>query len=506
MRKPFLALLLLSGLACSLASADALPSAKAEATGAATATSASTVAGNTFTVPQNWTLLNRGRFVLLSPPEPDLKFALIDLEAADPMAAAAAGWRALDPTFARPVRVMTPSGPQNGWKERYVIDYEISPNEKRVVTAYVQRAGKSWLVGLLQASEATAEKRGGPLSLVTGSLRPQGYRPESFAGRRANAIDAATIAAMKSFVATGMEKLKVPGVALSLIDGGKIVYEGGIGVRELGKPEPLDENTLFIAASNTKALSTLLLAELVDEKKLRWDEPVIEAYPPFKLGNAATTRKLLIRHLVCACTGMPRQDLEWLFQGPDETPETTMTQLATMQPTSEFGEVFQYSNLMATAAGFIGGTIAAPDTELGTAYDNAMRKKVLTPLGMKRSTYDFARAMHGNYARPHDVDIDGRLTVGEMTFNYSLIPVAPAAGIWTSAHDLSQYVMMELADGRLPNGRQLVSKQNLLERRKPNVIVSADIKYGMGLMIDERWGVTVIHHGGDVAGYHSDMM
>ncbi len=401
---------------------------------------------------------------------------------------------------------MTPSGPQNGWEERYVIDYEVSPNEKRIVTAYVQRAGKSWLVGLLQSSEAAADKLGGPLGLVTGSLRPQGYRPESFAGRRAQAIDAATIAAMKSFVASGMQKLKVPGVAFSLIDGGKIVYEGGIGVRELGKPEPVDENTLFIAASNTKALSTLLLAELVDEKKLRWDEPVTEAYPSFKLGDAATTRKMLIRHLVCACTGMPRQDLEWLFQGPHETPETTMTKLAAMQPTSEFGEVFQYSNLMAAAAGFIGGTIAVPDTELGKAYDAAMQKKVLTPLGMTRSTYDFARAMQGNYARPHDVDIDGRLTVGEMTFNYSLSPVRPAAGIWSSAHDLSQYVMMELADGRLPDGRRLVSKRNLFERVKPNVIVSADVQYGMGLMIDKRWGVTVIHHGGDIEGYHSDMM
>ena len=514
--RPLLALSLLSAFAHSLALADTFPAANAAAAtvaatatasaAAATVTSAATVAGNTFTVPQGWTLVRRGPLVVLSPSETDLRFALIDVEATDAMAAAAAGWRAFDPTFARPVRAMTPSGPQNGWEEQFVIEYEVSPNEKRVVTAYVQRAAKSWLVGLLQSSEATADKRGGPLSLLTGSLRPRGYRSESFAGRGAHAIDAARIAAMKDFVAAGMEKLKVPGVAFSLIDGGKIVYEGGIGVRELGKPEPLDENTLFIAASITKALSTLLLAELVDEKKLRWDEPVTEAYRPFKLGDAATTRKMLIRHLVCACTGMPRQDLEWLFQGPHETPETTMTKLGTMQPTSEFGEVFQYSNLMAAAAGFVGGTIAVPNTELGKAYDDAMQKKVLTPLGMKRSTFDFAQAMQGNYARPHDVDIDGHLTVGEMTFNYSAIPIRPAAGIWTSAHDLSQYVMMELANGRLPNGRRLVSEQNLLERRKPNVVVSADIQYGMGLMIDKRWGVTVIHHDGDMAGYHSDML
>jgi hypothetical protein len=66
--------------------------------------------------------------------------------------------------------------------------------------------------------------------------------------------------------------------------------------------------------------------------------------------------------------------------------------------------------------------------------------------------------------------------------------------------------MMELAKGRLPDGRRLVSEQNLMQRRVPNVVVSEDIDYGMGLMIDKRWGVTVVHHGGDLAGYHSDMM
>jgi CubicO group peptidase (beta-lactamase class C family) len=95
-----------------------------------------------------------------------------------------------------------------------------------------------------------------------------------------------------------------------------VVYQGGLGVRQLGKPERVDADSLFIAASNTKALTTLLLARLVDEHKLRWDEPVIEAYPSFRLGDAETTRRVLVKHLVCACTGMPRQDLEWLMHLP----------------------------------------------------------------------------------------------------------------------------------------------------------------------------------------------
>jgi CubicO group peptidase (beta-lactamase class C family) len=249
-----------------------------------------------------------------------------------------------------------------------------------------------------------------------------------------------------------------------------------------------------------------LLAELVDEKKLRWNEPVIEVYPSFKLGDAKTTRSILIKHLVCACTGMPRQDSEWAFATRKETPLHAMGILATIQPTSAFGEVFQYSNLLAAQAGYIGGSIAVPKKELGAAYDEAMQKKVLDPLGMKESTFDFTKAMRGNYAHPHDVDIDGKLVVGQMDFNYTVIPLRPSGGLWTNVHDLSQYVMMELAKGKLKNGQRLVSEQNLMQRQVPNVVISEDFYYGMGLMIDKRWGVTVIHHGGDLQGYHSDMM
>jgi CubicO group peptidase (beta-lactamase class C family) len=262
-----------------------------------------------------------------------------------------------------------------------------------------------------------------------------------------------------------------------------------------------------MAASNTKALTTLLLAELVDAKKLRWDEPVTEAYPAFKLGDAATTRQVLIQQLVCACTGVPRQDFDRMFaNGQRDTAEAAMRRLATMQPTSKFGEVFQYSNQLAAAAGYIAGMIAVPDTEMGKAYDEAIQQRVLDPLGMTRSTFDFAKAMQDdNYARPHDIDIDGKLVVGGIKRDYTIIPLRPGGGLWTSAHDLSQYVMMELAKGMLPNGQRLVSEKNLLQRRVPNVTVSENLDYGMGLEIETIAGVTVVHHGGSVGGYKSDM-
>ena len=73
-------------------------------------------------------------------------------------------------------------------------------------------------------------------------------------------------------------------------------------------------------ASNTKSMTTLLLATLVDEGKLTWDTPVIAVMPDFKLGDPETTKQVLIKHLVCACTGLPRQDFEWLFEFTDVVP------------------------------------------------------------------------------------------------------------------------------------------------------------------------------------------
>lgn len=287
--------------------------------------------------------------VLLAPPETDTHVAVVGVTAPDAAAASTAAWKLYRPEAKRPPRLVPPRSARNGWDERASIDYETSPNEKAAIEAGAYRHGASWTVVIIDATEATAEKRGAALNLIEQSLRPVGYTRETFAGRTAHPLDPARVAAIKGFVRVAMAELGIPGAGLALIDHGKIVFEGGIGVKELGKPDPVDADTLFMIASNTKGMSTLLLAELVDAKKLDWDAKVTDVYPAFHLGSAATTAK--VRNLVCACTGLPRKDLEWAFNTGSDTPEaTTFDQLAATEPTSGFGEVFQYNNLMAATA------------------------------------------------------------------------------------------------------------------------------------------------------------
>jgi CubicO group peptidase (beta-lactamase class C family) len=461
--------------------------------------------GATFTVPAGWSIEAGKDLVVLTPPEMDTHVAIFDAgAAADPKAAVTAAWAAYKGRETHPVKLVTPRPGREGWDERQVFDYETSPNERAVVEAVAYRASTNWTVVIIDGKEPTVEKRSAPLSLAMQSLRPKGYQRESFAGRQAHPLDAARIAQLADFVQNSMKLLGIPGVGIALLDHDKVVFQGGFGVRELGKPEKVDENTLFMAASNTKGMTTLLVAELVDEGKLRWDEPVIDVYPKFKLGNADTTRRVLVKNLICACTGLPRQDLEWLFEFKNATPESEMALLGTMQPTSNFGEVFQYSNLMAAAAGYIGGHIVYPNMELGAAYDKAMQTKVFDPLNMKMTTFDYAKALAGDHASPHGDDVDGKPGVASMAFNYSIYPARPAGAVWTSSGDLIKYVQLEMDKGKLPNGKQLVSAENLLARRAPQIALGEDATYGMGLEVSGKYGVPVVSHGGSMSGFKSN--
>ncbi len=467
-----------------------------------------TSAGIVLTAPKAWVSENADRATILHAPEGDFNVAVVDIDAAaDGRAASIAAWTIYRSNTKRTIQQITPLTAKDGWDERQVIDYETSPNEKIFVQAIAYRKDRSWTVVIFEGSQSTAERRGAALTLISQSIRPEGYAAESFVGRTAHPLDVERIAALRAFVQESMDKLGVPGASIALIDKGKVVFEGGFGVRELGKPEPVDARTRFMIASNTKGLSTLLLALMVDKGKIQWNDPVIKVYPSFRLGNEATTQKVLVRNLVCACTGLPRKDLQWLFNTPKGTPATTtFDQLAATEPTSGFGEVYQYNNLMASAAGYVAGHLAYPKMELGEAYDSAMQTHIFHPLGMHDTTFSMKAALAGNFAQPYGDGLDGKPMLADMSFNYTITPYRPAGAAWSSARDMIKYVQLELAQGMMPNGKRLVSAENLLARRAHGVPTGESSWYGMGLMDDKSWGVSVIHHGGSLIGYKSDIM
>ena len=247
-----------------------------------------------------------------------------------------------------------------------------------------------------------------------------------------------------------------------------MVFAGGFGVRELGKPEKPDaEHALHHRVEHEGDDDDAARHGSSTRRKLTWTTPVTKLLPQFKLGDADTTSKVLVEHLICACTGLPRQDFEWLLEFANATPESALATLGTMQPTSKFGEMFQYSNPLAAAAGYVGGHVLFPSMELGAAYDRAMAAEVFGPLGMTSTTFDFARALSGNHASSHSLDIDGKPALAAMAVNYSIVPVRPAGGAWSSVTDVMKYVQMELAKGVLPRGTRYASEAVLKARQEP---------------------------------------
>src|SRR5262245_51659252 len=151
------------------------------------------------------------------------------------------------------------------------------------------------------------------------------------------------------------------------------------------------------------------------------------------------------------------------------TPESRVDQMKKLSPTTAFGETFQYSNLMVTAGGFVAAHMADPKKSLGAAYDATMQSRILDPIGMKASTFDFAVAQKRDHAKPHagTTALETR-AMPESAENW--IPnIRPAGGLWSSAHDMARWVAVELGEGKTLEGKQIVSAANVKERYKPMV-------------------------------------
>jgi CubicO group peptidase (beta-lactamase class C family) len=395
---------------------------------------------------------------------------------------------------------------RNGWDEIRGYQYETPESAQRETYARALRDGARWTIVISDIADAVAEKRDSQLEVLFGKLWPAGYAPPSYAGKKAHPLDQARIAELADFVESARRELDIPGVALGLIDKGEIVFAEGFGVRTLGEEEAVTADTAFLIGSNGKALTTLLLAKLVEAGKLTWDTPVASVWPAFALGDAEVTGKVLVRHLVCACTGLPRRDFELLFESENATPAAVVRLLAGMQPTSAFGELYQYSNLMGAAGGYLAAHVHDPERELGAAYDAAMQSLVFDPLDMAATTFDYARAQAGEHASPHGEDINGVTRVASMDLNAANHPSRPDGAQWSTLNDMLAYVRMELSEGKMPDGSRFIGAGPLLERRKPQVAEGSDEFYGMGLKTDAIWGTPMIRHGGSMAGFQSDMI
>ena len=461
--------------------------------------------GTVFNLPSGWVSEQKDGAYIVHPSEAGMTFTMTHhAGATDAAAAVKAAWDVSHPGFSDTLVSSTSRGAVIGWDDLVFFSYDPPASENRLSMAAAFRKGTDWIVVTAEAKSAVFDKNSADAQVFMNSIVPLDYTPEDFTGRTPHTFDAKRTAELRDFVQTAMKELRIPGAAFAVVEGDKIVDEEGLGVRTYGEPQKVDAHTRFMIASNTKGMTTLLLARLVDEGKMQWDEPVSTVYPKIALADPDLTRKLEIRHLICACTGLPRADYETYFVDPNAPAQLTFDQLKGLKPTTDFGATFQYSNTLAAAAGFIGGHVAYPKLEDGAAYDKAMKDLIWTPLGMNDTNLVDPRTVKGNYASPHADTLTGKIGFAPQGLNATLLPYRPAGSAWSSVHDMAIYVRDEVMEGKLPNGQTFVSKDALLARRTRGVPEGEDEWYGMGLSTKLMGKIETIHHGGAVNGYKSE--
>ena len=462
-----------------------------------TITSAS---GATFTASAGWTVEERPEGIVLTTPEGDLQLTHVEVAAADRAAAVAAAWKRVRPEFALQPAQDVDLPARAGWDAVGQIVYVTASAEQRSVVAVARRKGPTWYVTLVDGKAAGFDRRGAQLFTAIESLKVKGLEKESFAGKKAHPLDATRIAELDRFIEESRAALKVPGAAVAVVQDGKVVLARGYGVRKQGSAAKVGPRTLFLIGSVTKPLTSLMMARLIDQKRFTWETPVTEVLPSFALGDAATTRAVKMRHTVCACTGMPRQDYEFIFEFAGFSPEDRLASMKGMVPTTGFGETFQYSNLMVSAGGFAAAHARSPGKKLAAAYADAMKTQVFAPLGMKVTTLDIKRVARGDHAAPHPADLRGEPVPVAAAAETWVVPVAPAGAVWSSAEDMARFLQLELGKGML-DGKRVVSEEQLLARRVPQVKITDESSYGLAWGVTREYGIEAIGHDGGTGGF-----
>jgi CubicO group peptidase (beta-lactamase class C family) len=229
------------------------------------------------------------------------------------------------------------------------------------------------------------------------------------------------------------------------------------------------------------------------------------------------TPQITVRDAFCACSGLPRRDLEFQFRALELTPERIIDGMAELALTAPFGEKYQYNNQLVAVGGFAAAVAdgGAPD-DLAYAYDIALRDRVLNPIGMPRSTLFLSDVVAGNdYATPHAPDLAGSPVPLPMLLDDEWIaPVAPTGALWSSAREMARYIQTELSRGIAPDGVRVVSAENLertwqpgapmdLGPETPALFAATSSHYGLGWVVGTYGGQRLVSHTGGTYGFNS---
>lgn len=310
-------------------------------------------------------------------------------------------------------------------------------------------------------------------------------------------------AALDAYIESAIRDWEVPGVAIAIVRNDSVVHARGYGVRRMGEPAKIDERTMFAAASTTKAFTAALVAMLVDEKKMRWDDPATTHLPGFQLYDPYVTRELTIRDLLSHRSGLSRGDLSWY--GTQFDRDEVLRRIRFLRPSTSFRSSYGYQNIMYIAASQAAARVA------GESWEELVEDRIYTPLGMDE-TVTSVRQLAGlpNVAQPHAM-VAKKLAVVPYR---NVDNIAGAGAMNSNARDMAQWIRFQLANGKF-GGKQLISPASMREMRTPHTVIPLDTvaervnpytnlaAYGLGWVISDYRGHKQLSHGGNLDGMSS---
>jgi CubicO group peptidase (beta-lactamase class C family) len=306
-----------------------------------------------------------------------------------------------------------------------------------------------------------------------------------------------------------MARYRLPDLAVGVIDHGKVVYTRTTGELAVGSGRKIDADTLFKIASNSKAMTSALLARLVDEGKLRWDDPVTTYLPTFRMYDPKVTARMQVRDLLVHHSGLGEGagDL-MLWPEPNRfTRKDILAGLAYLKPKYEFRAGYAYDNLLYVVAGEVAAAAGH------TSYDQLLRKEIFNPLGMSRCQIGaWRRDKVGNVAQPHELR-DGKLVVvnaeGDMVPD---IVSAAAGGVRCSLHDMLTWAQTWLAPNAMQSAWLSATQRSAVWTAQTPMPISArrrkwddtrSYAYALGWRLADVDGQRTVSHTGTLSGMYS---
>jgi CubicO group peptidase (beta-lactamase class C family) len=303
-----------------------------------------------------------------------------------------------------------------------------------------------------------------------------------------------------AYVARAVRDWRAPGLAIAVVKDDSVVFAKGYGVRDVGAPTPVDAHTRFAIGSTTKAMTALALAMLVDEGKVRWDDPVIDHLPGFRLYDPYVTRDLRVRDLLIHTSGLGNADLLWT--GAGLSGEEIVRRMRYFKPAAPLRTQFLYQNVMYAVAGDVVEALS------GMSWEQFLHTRIFGPLGM-RETEALVSAIEGkpNVAVPHAVINDSLRTIPTRSTD----PVKAAGSVYSSVSDMARWMRFMLDSGRV-SGQRLVSDASIREIFTPQTLASRDLypaltlsrphffAYGLGWFLQDYQGEGIAMHTGSIDG------